>query len=94
MTQRMNPYQKRVLLREIMDAGGFYVVDCRPQAIKPGCERWDCPMRSLAIPPEANESDFFLDCDPPGHLADLLLLIRATMPQHLHPQRQDNECGP
>ncbi|GIK42372.1 MAG: hypothetical protein BroJett011_62050 [Chloroflexota bacterium] len=88
MTQRMTPYQKRQLLREIMLAGGFYVTDCRPQAIKAGCERWDCPMRALAIPPEADENDRLLECDPPGHLADLLLLLKATTP-YLHPSRQD-----
>jgi hypothetical protein len=94
MTQRMTPYQKRWLLREIMAAGGFYVTDCRPQAIKPGCERWDCPMRSLAIPPEAKEEDYLIECDPPGHLADLLLMIRATMPEYLHPSRRDQDIDP
>jgi len=94
MTERMTPHQKRQLLREIMAAGGYYITDCRPQAIKPACERRDCPMRSQAIPPEAQETDHLLECDPPGRLADLLLLIQAAAP-HLHPSRPDpNEAGP
>ncbi|NJN95670.1 MAG: hypothetical protein HC875_16945 [Anaerolineales bacterium] len=83
---RMNPYTKRQLLREIMAAGGFYVTNCRPQAIPLECHRLDCPMRKLAIPPEADENDHRLECDPPGHLADLLLMLRATTP-YLHPSR-------
>lgn len=88
MTIRMDPGVKRWLLREIITAGGFYVTDCRPQAIKDGCERLDCPMRSLAIPPEAQETDYLMECAPPGQLADLLLMLRAVSPQHLHPSRQ------
>jgi hypothetical protein len=91
MTQRMDPGVKRWLLREIIAADGFYVTDCRPQAIKDACDRLDCPMRSLAIPPEAKETDYLLECEPAGHLADLLLLLRALSPRHLHPSRQDDE---
>jgi len=59
--------------------GGFYITDCRPQEIKAGCQRLDCPMRSMAIPPEAKETDYFLECEPTGDLADFLILIQRTI---------------
>lgn len=66
-------------LNQIIANGGYYVTDCRPQAIKAGCQRFDCPMRSLAIPPEANETDLFLECEPAGDLANLLIKIQSTI---------------
>jgi hypothetical protein len=66
-------------LNQIIANGGYYVTDCRPQAIKAGCQRLDCPMRSLAIPPEAQETDYFLECEPVGDLADLLIRLQRTI---------------
>ena len=68
-------------VRIIMAHGGqFYVTDCHPWAIKEGCPRLDCPMRTLAIAPEATEDSALLECDPPGDLADTLISLRNTQP--------------
>jgi hypothetical protein len=67
-------------LNQIIAHAGYYVADCRPQAIKAGCQRLDCPMRSMAIPPEANATDYLLECDPVGDLADLLIRIQRAIP--------------
>jgi hypothetical protein len=65
-------------LNQIRANGGYYVPDCHPWAIKPGCKRADCPMRTLAIAPEARPSDFLMPCAPVGDLADLLIILRNT----------------
>jgi hypothetical protein len=56
--------------------GRFYVTDCQPWAIKPECERLDCPMRTLAVAPEAKEGDALFECDPVGSMADTLISIQ------------------
>ena len=60
------------------NGGSFYVRDCQPWAIKEGCQRLDCPMRKLAIAPEAAPGDYLLKCEPVGDLADLLIMLRRT----------------
>lgn len=60
------------------NGGQFYVRDCQPWNIKEGCQRMDCPMRKLAIAPEAAPDDYLLDCKPVGDLADLLILLQRT----------------
>lgn len=65
-------------LNQIRANGSYYVPDCHPWAIKAGCERFDCPMRSLAITPEARPEDYQMPCEPVGDLADLLKLLQRT----------------
>lgn len=66
-------------IRDIRRHNGlFHVTDCSPWGIKAGCERQDCPMRTLAIAPEAQDGALLLQCDPPGELADTLIAIRNT----------------
>lgn len=60
------------------NGGGFYVRDCQPWQIKAGCDRFDCPMRSLALPPEARPEDVLIECNPVGDLADLLIKLQRT----------------
>lgn len=60
------------------NGGRFYVRDCQPWQIKAGCKRMDCPMRQLAIAPEAAPDDYLLDCTPTGDLADLLIMLQRT----------------
>lgn len=67
-------------LAQIRANGGYYVTDCHPWSIKEGCQRFDCPMRQLAITPEAKPTDHLLECTPVGDLADLLILIQRTTP--------------
>ena len=73
----MRPGKKRRYLLETQAAGGYYVTDCHPWAIKEGCNRMDCPMRMLLLPPEARETDFLIKCTPPGELADFLITVRV-----------------
>lgn len=66
-------------LREIQTHDGlFYVTDCQPFAIKADCTRLDCPMRTLALPPENTEGAAQFQCDPTGDLADVLISLRRT----------------
>jgi len=62
----------------IQQHGGFYITDCWPWSIKTDCQRFDCPMRTLSIPLQAKETDYLLQCDPAGDLADLLIVLRRT----------------
>lgn len=66
------------LLAQIYANGSFYVEDCWPWAIKNGCTRFDCPMRKLAVAPEATADDYFIKCEPVGDLADLLIKLQLT----------------
>jgi hypothetical protein len=70
--------RKNQRLNQIRANGSYYVPDCHPWAIKAGCERFDCPMRSLAVAPEAAPGDYLMPCDPAGDLADLLILLQHT----------------
>lgn len=72
--------RQRRHLQQIRANGSFYVADCQPWAIKKGCQRFDCPMRYLAIAPEATENDYILNCFPTGDLADTLILLQRTLP--------------
>lgn len=71
-------YRRHQLMAQIIANGGYYVEDCHPWAIKEGCTRVDCPMRTQALPPEAQPHDLLLQCDPPGELADLLIRLQAA----------------
>lgn len=71
-------HRRRQLLGQIVANGGYYVTDCQPWAIKADCTRQDCPMRTQALPPEAQPHDLLLQCDPPGELADLLIRLQAA----------------
>jgi hypothetical protein len=71
--------QHMLLFNQISANGGdFYVTDCQPWAIKTGCDRLDCPMRSLKVAPEAAPDSVLIQCSPAGDLADLLIKIRHT----------------
>lgn len=70
--------RKNTRLNQIRANGGYYVPDCHPWAIKKGCQRFDCPMRDLAIAPEAKPADFLMPCEPVGDLADILIMLRNT----------------
>jgi hypothetical protein len=66
-------------IQAIRHAGGrFYVTNCQPWAVPASCTRQDCPIRALSLPPEAQENDHLMECDPPGLLADLILMIHRT----------------
>lgn len=71
---------KRYLAQIEANGGGIYVQDCWPWNIKSGCNRLDCPMRTLTIAPEAKTDDFFVECTPAGDLADLLIRLQSTSP--------------
>lgn len=78
----MRPGKKRHYLQQTLGHGGYYVTDCWPWAIKAGCKRLDCPMRTMTLPPEAKETDFLIKCDPPGELADFIILAqRVALPE-------------
>lgn len=72
--------RKNARLNQIRANGGYYVLDCHPWSIKAGCQRLDCPMRSVAITPEAKPEDFLMPCEPVGDLADLLIMLHNTAP--------------
>lgn len=66
-------------LRQIQGHGGkYYVQNCQPGNIPAACERLDCPMRSLSLPPEAEAGAALLACEPVGSMADILISLRRT----------------
>jgi len=69
--------QKRRLTAQILANGGVYIEDCQPWAIKENCQRDDCPMRDMATV-EAQEDDYFCNCDPTGIMADILPILILT----------------
>lgn len=71
-------YRYRQHIKEMIAWGSWYITNCQPQSIPAECNRLDCPMRQLALPPEADEDDYLMECDPPGFLADLLIMVQST----------------
>lgn len=87
-------YRYRQYLAGMRAAGGrFYVRNCQPQSIPAECSRLDCPMRRLAMPPEAHAGDYLLECDPPGFLADLLIMVRAGQAEVIRRNVEENFNG-
>lgn len=80
-------------LQAIRQAGGrFYVTNCHPWAIPADCTRQDCPIRQQALPPQAEENDHLMECDPPGLLADLIIMIYRTQePTQLKPPENEEK---
>lgn len=87
-------YRYRQYLAGMRAAGGrFYVRNCQPQSIPAECSRLDCPMRRLAMPPEAQAGDYLLECQPPGDLADLLIMVRAGQAEVIRRNVEENIKG-
>ena len=65
-------------LAHIRANGSYYISDCHPWEIKAGCLRQDCPMRYVAMIPEPQITDYVLQCNPTGDLADLLIMLERV----------------
>lgn len=70
--------KQRHLRQTLANEGKFYIEDCFPWAIKAGCKRFDCPMRSLSLPPIADPKAYVLKCNPVGDLADYLITLQRS----------------